>query len=65
MKDPNLYEKVAMPGLDPDGRVNKDALKADQAYYIEIGKQQAAVNIDELVDTSFIQYATQQLGAYR
>jgi NitT/TauT family transport system substrate-binding protein len=65
MKDPNLYEKVAMPGLDPDGRVNKDALKADQAYYIEIGKQQAAVNIDELVDTSFIQYAIQQLGAYR
>ena len=65
IKDPALYEKVAMPGLDPSGRVNKDALKADQAYYIEIGKQQAPINIDELVDMSFVEYAVQQLGEYR
>ena len=65
IKDPALYEKVAMPGLDPNGRVNKEALKADQAYYIEIGKQQAPINIDELVDLSFVEYAVQQLGEYR
>ena len=65
LKDPAVYEKVAMPGLDPNGRVNKEALKADQAYYIQIGKQQAQVNIDELVDLSFADYAVQQLGPYR
>jgi NitT/TauT family transport system substrate-binding protein len=65
IKDPALYEKVAMPGLDPNGRVNADALKADQAYYIEIGKQQAPINIDELVDLSFVEHAAQQLGPYR
>lgn len=65
MKDPALYEKVAMPGLDPNGRVNKEALKADQAYYIQIGKQQGQINIDDLVDTSLVEYAVQQLGPYR
>ena len=65
LRDPAIYEKVAMPGLDPDGRVSKSALVADQQYYIRIGKQQAPINIDELVDMSFADAAVQQLGPYQ
>lgn len=65
LKDPAQYEKVSMPGLDPNGRINKDALKFDQNYFIQVGKQQVPVNIDELVEPSFADYAVQQLGVYR
>lgn len=65
LKDPALYEKVAMPGLHPDARVNKESLKSDQAYYIQVGKQQAPINIDELVEEQFIEAAIRQLGPYR
>jgi len=65
LKDAALYEKMAMPGLDPNGRVNLQALEQDQEYYLRTGKQQTPIDLTQVVDSSFADWAVQQLGTYR
>jgi NitT/TauT family transport system substrate-binding protein len=65
VKDRALYERMAMPGLDPNGRVNLASLNADQDYYLEAGLQQTPVEFERVVDPSFATAAVQQLGAYQ
>ncbi|HLI28567.1 MAG TPA: ABC transporter substrate-binding protein [Chloroflexota bacterium] len=65
LKDAALYDKMGMPGLDPNGRVSVQALKADQEYYLRSGKQQQPIDYDQVVDMSFADWAVQQLGEYR
>jgi NitT/TauT family transport system substrate-binding protein len=65
LKDAALYEKMAMPGLDPNGRVNLQALEQDQEYYLRTGKQQTPIDLTQVVDGSFADWAVQQLGIYR
>src|SRR5581483_2816478 len=62
LKDAALYEKMAMPGLAPNGRVNLQALEQDQEYYLRTGKQQQPIDLSQVVDTSFAEWAVQQLG---
>jgi len=65
VKDPAVYDIMAMPGIAPDGRVNLESLEMDQEYYLRVGKQQQAVDYRQVVDMSFADWATQQLGPYR
>ncbi|MBI4321299.1 MAG: ABC transporter substrate-binding protein [Chloroflexi bacterium] len=66
VKNKDLYAKMTMPGLDPDGRVMIDSLKFDQDWYMAKGFQKEKADIDKLVDTSFAKYAVEQLGgAYK
>jgi NitT/TauT family transport system substrate-binding protein len=62
VKDAALYEKMVMPGLDPDGGVNVASLTEDQDYYLASGLQQERIAVDKLVDESFARYAVGQLG---
>jgi NitT/TauT family transport system substrate-binding protein len=62
VKDAALYEKMVMPGLDPNGVVNVASLKEDQDYYVASGLQQERIDVDKLVDESFARYAVDQLG---
>ncbi|HLH27000.1 MAG TPA: ABC transporter substrate-binding protein [Chloroflexota bacterium] len=64
LKDRALWERVAVPSLDPNGQVNKAALEQDQQYYLRTGKQQDHADLDKIVDTSFADWAVQQLGRY-
>ncbi len=63
--DPAIYDEITLPGLKPDGAVNKTSVAEDQEYYLRLGVQHDAVNIDELVDNQFADYAVQQLGPYQ
>ena len=65
VKDPALYDRMAMSGLNPDGEVNVDSLREDYEYWLANGYQEERVTIDDLVDHSFARYAVQQLGPYR
>lgn len=65
IKDPAVYDKMVMPGIAPDGRVNVQSLEMDQEYYIRVGKQQQPVDYRQAVDMSFADWAVQQLGPYR
>ena len=64
IKDRALYDKVVMPGLDPNGVVNLASLKADQDYYIGAKLQERPADIDKMVDTTFAQAAALRLGPY-
>ncbi len=65
VKDAALYDRMVMPGTNPDGYVNIDSLIADQDYYIEAGLQKEKINMADLVDQSFAQAAVKQLGLYK
>jgi len=65
LKDKALYDKVVMPGLDPDGKVNVTDLELQQQYYIAAGEQQQPTDFKKLVNTSFAEAAAKQLGAYK
>jgi NitT/TauT family transport system substrate-binding protein len=64
IKDKPLYDKVVMPRLDPNGKVNVDSLKADQEYYIAAQLQEKPADIDRMVDMSFAEAAVRRLGPY-
>jgi NitT/TauT family transport system substrate-binding protein len=65
VKDPKVYAKMTPAGLDPDGKLDVASLQADIDYYQEAGYLKEKVDLSKLVDTSFQQYAVQQLGPYQ
>jgi len=65
VKDPALYERMVMPGLNPDGEVDVESLREDNDYWLANGYQEERVTVSDLVDHSFVRAALQQLGAYR
>jgi len=65
VSSPALYDKMVMVGLNPNGAVNVENIKAQQEYYLAAGQQQQAVDVDALVDTRFVEAALQTLGEYR
>jgi NitT/TauT family transport system substrate-binding protein len=65
VRDVALYDRMVMPGLNPDGRVNVASLAADQEFWLARGVQQARVDLSEVVDYSFVDAALQALGPYR
>lgn len=64
IKDLALLERLAPNGIDPDGAVDLDSLRAVQRWYVEKGAITAEADLDEVVDHHFLDYATQRLGRY-
>ena len=60
IKDAQLYDHMRPPGLDPDGKLDLDYFPLELDYY----KQSDSVDLSKLIDTSFQEYAVQQLGPY-
>jgi len=63
--DPAIYDQIVLPGLNPDGAAFKDSVAEDQQWFLRLGLQNAPVDIDQLVDNQFVDYALQQLGRYQ
>jgi NitT/TauT family transport system substrate-binding protein len=64
-KDPALLDRVALHTVDPDGRVNFAALESDYRWYVAHGLMQDIVDLHQVVDNQFVDYALQQLGRYQ
>lgn len=64
VKDPVLYEKMVMPGINPNGRVNIDALAAQQNWFLKKGSQKSRVDLSTVIDHQYVDWAVQQLGPY-
>jgi NitT/TauT family transport system substrate-binding protein len=64
VKSRPLYDKIAMPGLDPNGRVNTQSLDESQNWWVAKGSQRAKVDLAKVVDPQFAEWAVQQLGPY-
>jgi NitT/TauT family transport system substrate-binding protein len=65
MKDPAQYDALAMAGLDPEGRVFRPSLQIELDYFRGRGYYTGNSTIDQIIDTSFAEYAVSQLGPYR
>lgn len=63
-KDPALYERIQLTSVNPDGRIDLAALQADYRWYVGQGLIGDVVNLSQLVDNQFVDYAVQQLGRY-
>jgi NitT/TauT family transport system substrate-binding protein len=62
VKDPALYLKMAPVGFDPNGRVNVQALQADQDLSIRLGLHRDQVDMSKVVDNQYVDYAAARLG---
>ncbi|HLH26984.1 MAG TPA: ABC transporter substrate-binding protein [Chloroflexota bacterium] len=64
LKDRSLYDRMVMPYMDPDGAFNTLDYDRVQDYYLRNGVIPQTVDLSQLVDNSFAEYAAQQLGPY-
>jgi len=62
VKDVALYDRMVMPGLHPDGRMNVTSLNEDQEFWLSRGLQQGRINFDDLIEYTFANYAVEALG---
>ena len=60
-----LDERLRPPGLDPDGKLVLDSKRDDVAYYQQTGLVREKLELAQLIDTSYQEYAVQQLGPYQ
>jgi NitT/TauT family transport system substrate-binding protein len=65
IKNRDIYKSITPTGMNPDGRVNKASLAYDLAFYREQGLVKSAVDLDHVVDGSFVETTLQELGSYR
>jgi NitT/TauT family transport system substrate-binding protein len=65
VKETALYERMAMPGLDPDGRVNLASLAEHQEVWITAGLQQTPIDLNDVVDRGYAEAAVRALDPYR
>jgi NitT/TauT family transport system substrate-binding protein len=65
IKSREIYKLITPTGMNPDGRVNKASLNYDLAFYMEQGLIKGIVNLDDVLDGSFVEAALNELGPYR
>lgn len=65
IKDPSLYDHMAMAGLNPDGHLFRPSLQIELDYFRGRGYYTGNSTLDQLIDGSYVEYALQQLGPYR
>ena len=64
IKDPALFRAITPNGCNPDGRVNGASLRHDLAFYTEQGLITGAVDLDGIMDNSFVEAALAELGPF-
>lgn len=65
IKSRAIYQAITPTGMNPDGRVNAASLAYDLAFYREQGLIKGAINLDDVLDGSFIDTVLKDLGPYR
>ena len=64
VKDAKLLRSLVVNGIDPDGRVNEDSLKATWGFFRDTKQIDGSVSVDDVLDMSFARAAVAQLGPY-
>jgi NitT/TauT family transport system substrate-binding protein len=62
VKDRQVYYTMMPSSFEPNGRVNVDYLRAEQALYAREGLLTDPVDVDTLVDHQYVEYAVARLG---
>jgi ABC-type nitrate/sulfonate/bicarbonate transport system substrate-binding protein len=64
VKDRALYDKMGLPGLNPDGPPNDQDLAGQQDFFLARGYQKEKLDLKPVLDHSFTEYAVGQLGKF-
>ncbi len=64
VKKPELYAKMVMPGLDPNGAVNVAGMTSDMDWFFARGFLKEKVDVSKVVDGTFKDNAVKRLGSY-
>jgi len=65
LKDRAVVAEMPITAVNPDGYVNRDAISAAQDWFFERGYVSRKVDLDQIIDPQFADYAVAQLGSYR
>jgi hypothetical protein len=65
VKDKRLYDQMGFNVMDPDGRIMPDRIAADVQYYLSRGYIQQPVDVAQVIDPRYTDYAVARLGPYR
>ncbi len=65
LKDPALYDQMALAYLNPDCYLNVDSMVADLEWYAAHGYVPQKPDLAQIVDNTYCDYAIQQLGRYQ
>jgi NitT/TauT family transport system substrate-binding protein len=62
VKDPALYGVMSLPAFDPNGAMLVQSMKDLQQWYVDNGFVQTPANLDQAVDTSYLESALSRIG---
>ena len=65
IKDPAVYRAITPSAIDPDGRLNVASMRKDLQFFKDQGLIEGKIEVEDVIDTSFVDEAVKQLGAYR
>nr|WP_245807756.1 ABC transporter substrate-binding protein [Halobacillus massiliensis] len=64
LKDPSVWEKVSVTGLDPDGKMFIDDIKKQYEMYEKNGATRGEFDFEKSIDTSITEKAVEVIGEY-
>jgi NitT/TauT family transport system substrate-binding protein len=64
MRDPALYDQMVYPYLNPNGYVNADSIRSDFEWFRRDGQIEGRVDVDTVLDNTYVDYALDRLGRY-
>ena len=65
IKSRDIYKAITPTGMNPDGRVNRASLAEDLSFYAEQGLIKGRIDLDAVVDNSFVDAVVKDLGPYQ
>lgn len=64
LKDPELWERVFVTGLDPNGKMFVDDIKKQYDAYKANGAIRGEIDFDKSVDSSLVERTLEEIGVY-
>lgn len=64
VKNLSLYAKMAPTGFDPNGRLERRSVEADQDWFIKLGLQPERADLAKVIDYQYADYAVSRLGKH-
>lgn len=64
LKDRALYDKMVMTAMPSDGRVSEKVIEDEINWYLAHGYIKENINVKDIVDNQFVEYANGVLGKY-
>jgi NitT/TauT family transport system substrate-binding protein len=62
IQDPRLFDRMATHDMDPNGVMDATVMNEIQDYFVRYGSQQQKVDLSQVIDPSYAEYAVSRLG---